>query len=237
MLIKYAHIFYRNARSYVSQYGKNLSVGVWRDFLSWVKSLESDRSPVDDRIPWVVYSAHRYLADAVKSGSRVFEYGMGGSTLFFLDKGCDVVSVDHDSSWEETVRRQIPDGAKWQGYVVAPQAIQEKSDQDESRCRSSFPGYEGLSFDDYIQVINSYPDKYFDVILVDGRSRCAAMRLAKSKLSSSGLLILDNAERPRYFEVIKELISDGWCEKIFSGPGPYVKYEFWETRVFTPPES
>jgi hypothetical protein len=71
--------------------------------------------------------------------------------------------------------------------------------------------------------------------MIDGRCRPAALNLAKTKLSQNGVLILDNAERPRYKTAINELLATGWIERRFAGPGPHVDFEFWDTRVYTLP--
>jgi len=58
-----------------------------RDFAAWCDNLQPDRSPVGDRAPWITFGARRRLERMVAAGARVFEYGAGDSTLFFLDRG------------------------------------------------------------------------------------------------------------------------------------------------------
>ena len=220
---------------YIKKYKRASPLGICVHYYpAWSCSLQFGRSPIIDRIPWIVFPALQSLKSTIKPPGRFFEYGVGGSTLFFLDNGWEVVSVEHNADWYHSVKEQIPDGSKWHGSIVPPRPLFQDELED-SRFRSSFPGYEGFSFKDYVMTLASYPDNFFDAILVDGRARVDAIRLAQSKLARNGILILDNAERPRYAAVIDELAQKGWLYKRFTGPGPFVDYEFWDTIYFSLP--
>ena len=47
----------------------------------------------------------------------------------------------------------------------------------------------------YNQVIETFQDNYFDLILVDGRDRAKCIESSIPKLKSGGWLVLDNSER------------------------------------------
>jgi hypothetical protein len=68
----------------------------------------------------------------------------------------------------------------------------------DSEFASHQPGYEAVNFRNYVEAIDSDPDDFFDVILVDGRARCACLEHAQSKLKPGGLLILDDSARSIY---------------------------------------
>lgn len=46
--------------------------------------------------------------------------------------------------------------------------------------------------------IKKFPDNYFDIVLVDGRSRPSCLFHSLNKVKKGGLLVLDNAEREYY---------------------------------------
>ena len=198
-----------------------------RDFDPWRESYQPDRSPIGDRVPWITFGARLHLERILRPGSRVFEYGAGGSTLFFLDRGCSVTTVEHDVAWLERIRACVRPGAPWTFHHVPPGPADE-GDQD---YLSSFPGYRGLSFRRYVHVLDGYPAGEFDIIMVNGRARGPCLAAASRLVDSKGLVILDNSERPRYAPAIAASERDGWRACHFHGPGPYVVNEFWNTTL------
>jgi hypothetical protein len=227
--VKYLHL----RTQYAMQHNRTVPLSVCiRYYLAWCRNLQAGRSAISERIPWIVFSALKFLKATLQPRGRLFEYGLGGSTLFFLDNGWDVVSVEHDKQWFDLVQQRMPAGARWHGTLVTPTPSSRGSCSD-SRFRSEQPGWEDSCFKDYVMTIAAYPDQHFDAILVDGRARTDALLIAESKVSTKGMLILDNAERNRYADASKDLVRRGWRETRFSGPGPFVDHEFWDTVVFS----
>ena len=56
------------------------------------------------RYPWIVPSSIPFLQSIVSSGTKILEFGCGGSTLFFEDLGAEVTSYDSNVEWVENVR-------------------------------------------------------------------------------------------------------------------------------------
>jgi len=56
------------------------------------------------RIPWISYPAIKMLEKILKPEMRVFEWGVGGSTLFFSARVRQLVSIEHDLQWAEKTR-------------------------------------------------------------------------------------------------------------------------------------
>ena len=82
---------------------------------------------------------------------------------------------------------------RWAPNHVAPDAI------PMAGFCSQHPAFEGVSFQAYAQRANRFRDHGFDIVMVDGRARTACMEQALPKVRpGGGILILDNAERPRY---------------------------------------
>ena len=58
-------------------------------------------------MPWITFAAITYLKQVLSPDMRVFEYGTGGSTLFFARRVAEVISVEHDPVWYEQLREII----------------------------------------------------------------------------------------------------------------------------------
>ena len=46
----------------------------------------SNNSPLESELPWIAFDAIKYLDKRILPGDQVFEYGSGGSTLYFAKK-------------------------------------------------------------------------------------------------------------------------------------------------------
>lgn len=138
------------------------------------------RSTTSVRMPWLPFALIDELALRTGARTRVFEYGGGGSTLWFADRGTRVITVEHDPRWAKVLSEMLSD--------FRDVAILE-------RARGN----------DYIEAIQPYEDDSFDVVLVDGRDRVECFIEAIPKVRRGGLLILDDVDRRRYaraFEAI-----------------------------------
>ena len=64
-------------------------------------------------LPWITDGATNFIDGYIRNikqrrkrvRPKVFEYGAGNSTLYWLDKGCLVEAVDHDEKWVESIRK------------------------------------------------------------------------------------------------------------------------------------
>jgi hypothetical protein len=219
--------------AYEHETGRRLSwLTMARDYPVWMASQRSGRSPIGDRVPWIVYGAFRYLRGKLAPGDKVFEYGAGGSTLYFLDQGCELSTAEHDDTWLERVRAVIPRHARWTCHLEPPQEARDTGGVV-GAYRSALPEYAGKTFERYVRSVASYPDGTFRAIFVDGRARSDALRESAPKVAAGGMIVLDNAERPRYRQAIDDLVAHGWTVTRFAGAGPYVTHECYETCVFT----
>lgn len=70
------------------------------------------KSTIDLRVPWTSFAAIDRLKEIVSPGSKILELGAGGSTLFFLDLGADVVSTETSDEWIEVVENATDVEAK-----------------------------------------------------------------------------------------------------------------------------
>ena len=220
-------------------------------FPKWFFKNILGQGTLSDRKPWLVFSAIRKMDKITNMGMKVFEFGSGGSTLFFVDKGCTVNSVEHDAAWFNKVSTEIKSEG-WAGFLKVPNTLDnkimkvkipphdsyydEKSDTDPFLYLSNMSKYSDLCFKDYVTCIDVYPDDYFDIVLIDGRARNSCWIHSREKIKHGGYLVLDNSDRKNYSRILQEVKELGWREFIFYGPGPY-ETVFWETRIWQKPLS
>lgn len=178
-----------------------LQFGSYLTETGWIRSVREE-TPVDsagEPVAWLTYPCLRFLEDRLQPEFRIFEYGSGNSTLFFARRVDQVVSVEHDEKWYESVSKRVPVNA----YV---HLSTDPSGPSYTRAPGQAQGP-------------------FDVILVDGRNRAGCLRAAPEWLSPGGVLILDDAERARYASAIAEIQADGFRRLDFWGLAPNIEYE------------
>jgi hypothetical protein len=204
-----------------------------RHILRWAVSLWPDalmRRPE----PWLVFDAIDYLGQLDMRGWRVFEYGSGGSTLYWLRRGALVTSVEHDAAWYERVRLRIPPGAGLDYRLVPPEpptpALPDPNPADPTHYISIHYPEDGRSYRRYAAEIDSFPDGSLDLVLVDGRARPSCLAHAAPKVRPGGLLILDNSDRAYYTSLNAAALAN-YRPIVFAGAIPLVP-SFSQTTVY-----
>ena len=179
------------------------------------------------------FAAIRFLDRILTNEMRVFEYGSGGSSLFFSHRVREVVSVEHDGAWanrvQEVVRQKRLTNVKI--LLISPDADRgaaERDPADPEGYVSSDDRFRAYSFRHYAASIESFAAGFFQVIVIDGRSRPSCFKHALPKVAVGGWLILDNAERLEYQCIHRALKAKDWEKFEFSGPGPHTPI-FWQT--------
>jgi hypothetical protein len=197
--------------------------GAWRHFLVWQSSLSDGRTPLADKQPWITFSAIDWLESILSPGMRVFEYGSGGSSLFFSRRVSEVVSAEHDPGWFERVSRRMTEERRsnWKGLLIPPERAAGHGLIDPSdpfAYTSSDEEFCGLSFERYARSIHQYEDRYFDLVVVDGRARPSCILAAAPK--AKRWILVDNTEREYYLR--SSLIRSLGTLVHFPGPAPYI---------------
>ena len=181
-------------------------------------SKSDDGSVLGSELPWVSYRMVAFLEKILDADKIVFEYGSGGSTLFFAGRVGAIVSVEHDAHFFDYVQEMLNQrGIKNCTQVLLPP----DHEPDRREYESSLPAYKGQSFERYVKAIRAYPDRYFDIVFVDGRARSQCMWEGADKVRDDGYLILDNASRERYQTAVKDLVAHGWSRLDIDGLTPY----------------
>lgn len=218
---------------YPHNYNKPLELLLY--FPKWYRSQKRPVDVFSNPIPWLTFGATNFIRDYLQKDMRVFEYGSGGSSLFFAQRVKEGFSVEHEKAWVEKVRKALTQKRvdNWNIFLVEaylPELLNWDPANPDCYSSNSYR-FRTHSFMDYASVIDQYPDKYFDVILIDGRARPSCFKHAYPKVKENGILILDNSEREHYRVVRTNLSQASWQQKVFFGPGPGLKY-FWETTVW-----
>jgi len=125
-------------------------------------------------LPWITdpaiefidgWIAHRQKSSPIKT----FEFGLGNSTLWFLNKNHHVTSVDHDPLWIKKVE-------------CVAELFGLKSQLNAMYCQRP-----------YFQM---YKEPNYDIISIDGRDRVQCLnRVIEIGIPEDAILVLDNTER------------------------------------------
>jgi beta-phosphoglucomutase-like phosphatase (HAD superfamily) len=177
----------------------------------------------------MTFEAIRLIERLMPASARVFEYGSGGSTLFFGRHSAQVVSVEHDSSWFEQVRAATAGFPNVELVLAQPRL---PVDEAEAAVASSSPAFAGQTFVDYAAVVDRFPDHHFDLLVVDGRARPSCFFRAAPKVRIGGLVVLDDSERPAYASAVAAATAAGWPERGRYGPKLSTPW-FSRTTVWT----
>ena len=183
--------------------------GIWQ--LGWMESRKSGVSV--DRfgpLPWWPYSAVHYLDQVVPTDYSVLEFGGGSSTIWWLERGNEVTTIETDKAWVEKLGEQVHEKGlqgKWRVQHVTDITV--------------------------VDVVKELPQQRFDVVINDGLGdRNAAVELINKFVKDEGLVVWDNSDRVEYLEALSEFQGMKWKKLEFFGLGPINAY-CSQTTVFS----
>jgi len=158
----------------------------------------------DNPQPWLAAEAVAHLERALTSRSHVLEFGAGNSSVWLAERCGQLVSVESALPWAALLVRALK-GADHVSVIHVP--------PDETP-HPPFRGARGKSYRAYVEAgVSAVADELggrLDLLLVDGRARVACIRACAPLVRPGGLLVLDNADRPRYAQAPRFLIDGGW---------------------------
>jgi hypothetical protein len=208
----------------------------WKYFFRWIKTLDVTKTSIDYGLPWFSFQAIDYIKENLPNEARVFEFGGGGSTIFFERKKCEIHTVEHHKEWFANIAGKFKAMEfPWNGYLIEPDKgdlAQVPEIGNPLHYSTDDSEYHNMNFKKYATKIDEFEDGYFDLVLVDGRSRPSCTYHAIPKIKSGGMLIIDNTEREYYLEYFEKNFADKF-EKVLDvyGPVPYITW-FHKTSVF-----
>lgn len=237
--MRFLRDFKKHIKKYRSEVKRNIDVYNKRysifqniySFVVWHNSLNSSVSTFELQQPWIALNSISFLRRILRRDSRVFEYGSGGSTLFFAKRVREVFSVEHDRKWFENVQRKlVSENIKNVNLKFSEPSLCDMDAVDPSDPNGYMSGAKELkdySFEVYVKNIEVFPNEYFDIIFIDGRARTSCIKHSVPKLKKGGFLIIDDADREYYFKNTKVLLNDFL---VFDFPGPiYGLVNFYRT--------
>ncbi|MBK8363843.1 MAG: hypothetical protein IPL24_09200 [Bacteroidetes bacterium] len=80
-----------------------------------------DANSVKDEQPWITFKAIDFLSKNLNNASVIFEYGGGGSTLFFVKRASRVETVEHNPEWFTILSDVMNKKAinNWKGNLIS----------------------------------------------------------------------------------------------------------------------
>jgi hypothetical protein len=214
----------------------------WNIYREWQAQIKSKKEPLDLELPWLTVLAknyvEQYLKGKEKQNLKVFEYGSGGSSLFFLKYAEEVVSVEHNQAWFNKLSDRIKtkETKAWKGHLIKPEVLDDSLLYTLDPAKpldyfSSNTDYSNATFKAYASFIDSFPDQSFDLVLIDGRSRPSCIYHSMRKVKKGGLLVLDNAERKHYLSA--NLIDAAQFDLVLSSYGALIcSNDFTQTNIY-----
>jgi hypothetical protein len=200
-----------------SKKGSYSLLSLVKNYGRWEKSVKSGKSPLQAGTPWMTFEAIDFLNKNIHKEMVVFEYGSGGSSIYFSKHAKQVYSVEHDREWFPLVQRTIADLqiTNWEGAFIQPELdVEVKSTPDANDYSTSDPKLVGYNFESYVRSIDKFPSQYFDLIAIDGRARPACIKHSIAKLKRNGYMLLDNAERYWYEDAINKYLSKDFIVEV-----------------------
>ena len=198
-------------------------------FSEWRNSLNKERNSLVDAMPWISFTVINLLDKYLKPEMKVFEYGSGGSTLYFAKRVAKVVSIEHNKNWFEKMNLYLQE-LKLQNIdykLLEPETdleFSKKNNSDPDDYISGDANSFGKNYENYVKSIDKYPDTFFDVVSVDGRSRPSCCKHALPKIKVGGYLVYDNVEVSYYEDSIALLKPSEWSVTRYYGLFPYIKH-------------
>jgi predicted O-methyltransferase YrrM len=161
--------------------------------------------------PWIVPEAFEYLKDIVKLNWHVFEWGSGGSTIWFAQRCREVVSIEYRRKWKRRAERKIARlNLVHQAMVIL------------------------ASGDEYINAIDDEDFGKWDLIFIDGerkhRKRC--IEKAMTKLAPGGYIMVDNSNWQALVEPLRDWQSVTFKAEPFMYKGK--RHEWWTSFYWRP---
>lgn len=129
-------------------------------------------------LPWMDKSEIGLIISYLKPSYKMFEWGCGGSTLYFSKYVSLYRSVEHNEKWFNKISPKIEKNTELYLYN---------------------------NTDNYISYINAVKkhNTIYDAILVDGRQRLACAIAAKDFIKPNGILFVHDYFNREYYSDIE----------------------------------
>jgi len=143
------------------------------------------------------------LGDVVKKNFSILEFGCGGSTQLFFEKGAkELVSIDSDAEWLRKLLTNKDISAFHKRGIWCPLHADIGKTREWGAPMDRVPQIHWLNYHQYCW--NGFSNRQFDLILIDGRFRvaCVCQSLLRCARENMLLAIHDFWNRPHYHVVL-----------------------------------
>ncbi len=161
--------------------------------------------------PWYGWELIDFVSKYVNENTTVFEYGCGFSTIFYAKRCRFVNAIETRDEWLLRVKNFAKD------FGISAKV-------DVRKCHN---------LQHFSTEIKSFGQKSYDLIVVDSRDRMKCIEESCNFVSQTGLIVLDNSERPNLFGARNFMESQGFFSVEFSGDGPMKKDTPAKSLVFS----
>lgn len=148
----------------------------------------------DEAKPWLVYGATDFLEHTISPSARILELGGGGSTLFWLNRGNEVVTIENDSKWFSRMNELVGTKPNWKPYLVE---------------EISIPLLENLDLGQFDVIVNDF---------IGDRSSLTSW--IEDSVAVGGYVVWDNSDRPSETMALARLKKSGFGHIDFFGLSP-----------------
>lgn len=163
--------------------------------LGWKKvSMERLLVSGDEAKPWLVYGATDFLEHTIPPTARILELGGGGSTLFWLNRGNQVVTIENDGEWFGRMKEVIGTNPNWKPYLVE---------------EISIPSLENLGLGQFDVIVNDFIG-----------DRSSVTKWIEGGLNPGGFIVWDNSDRASETGALDSLKKSGFGHVDFFGLSP-----------------
>lgn len=118
----------------------------------------------------------------------MLEWGSGGSTLYFSDFVNKYYSIEHNKKWYNKINALKPDNVILK-YIP-------------NNLERSYPFVKREEFEDYINGIDEFNEKYFDIIFIDGRARIYCAEKSLDYIHDDSIIFIHDWGRKHYHSVL-----------------------------------
>lgn len=176
---------------------------------------QARKSPIMQKpVPFLTMDAIKFMNTLVRPGIRVLEIGGGNSSLWFLERGVNLTTYEHDEEWGKMVMNEVKTNRELY--------------HEERFNLQIMKGSETLNS---LMKLN---DKHFDIILIDSMNeytrRTECLKAAKEKVKEGGWIVLDNSDNPANWAA-DEMMKDKEMTR-FTGYAPMSLFvcqtSFWK---------
>lgn len=135
------------------------------------------RTALKEGLPWITPGAILYLDMIIDPNWTVFEWGSGGSSVYFASRVSEYIAIEHDKMWQGRTQDML------------------RKRKLDPACINLVPPDPDGEHHAYADAILAFPNHTFDLISVDGEatSRKWCIPNCLPKLKPGGWLLLDNS--------------------------------------------